>query len=99
MKRLGKEQRQAIAALAAMDDADIALTGTPEVPDWSGNRALLPAEETASDHEVGRGPGRLVEGLRAGLPDQGQSPFEARDAECQGPASQEMTLTAARRRQ
>jgi uncharacterized protein (DUF4415 family) len=36
MKRLSKEQRRDIAALAAMDDADIDLTDMPEVLDWSG---------------------------------------------------------------
>ncbi|HYA61580.1 MAG TPA: BrnA antitoxin family protein [Candidatus Sulfotelmatobacter sp.] len=36
MKRLTKEQRRDIAALAAMDDADIDLTDMPEVLDWSG---------------------------------------------------------------
>lgn len=36
MKRLTREQRQDIAALAAMKDADIDLTDMPEVLDWSG---------------------------------------------------------------
>ena len=36
MKRLSKEQRRDIAALAAMDDADIDFTDMPEVLDWSG---------------------------------------------------------------
>jgi uncharacterized protein (DUF4415 family) len=36
MKRLTKEQRRDIAALAAMDDADMDLTDMPEVLDWTG---------------------------------------------------------------
>jgi uncharacterized protein (DUF4415 family) len=36
MKRFSKGQRRDIAALAAMDDADIDLTDMPEVLDWSG---------------------------------------------------------------
>ena len=36
MKRLTKEQRRDISALAAMKDADIDLTDMPEVLDWSG---------------------------------------------------------------
>jgi uncharacterized protein (DUF4415 family) len=36
MKRLSKEQQRDIAALAAMDDADIDFTDMPEVLDWSG---------------------------------------------------------------
>lgn len=36
MKRLTKEQREDIAALAAMKDSDIDLSDMPEVLDWSG---------------------------------------------------------------
>ncbi|HTA58771.1 MAG TPA: BrnA antitoxin family protein [Candidatus Baltobacteraceae bacterium] len=36
MKRLSKEQRKDIAALAAMKDSEIDLTDMPEVLDWSG---------------------------------------------------------------
>jgi uncharacterized protein (DUF4415 family) len=36
MKRLKKEQRRDITALAAMDDADIDFTDMPEVLDWRG---------------------------------------------------------------
>lgn len=36
MKRLTKEQRRDIAALAAMDDADMDLKDMPEVLNWSG---------------------------------------------------------------
>jgi uncharacterized protein (DUF4415 family) len=35
-KRLSKEQREDIAALAAMKDSEIDLTDMPEVLDWSG---------------------------------------------------------------
>lgn len=36
MKRRSKEQQRDIAALAAMDDADIDFTDMPEVLDWRG---------------------------------------------------------------
>jgi hypothetical protein len=36
MRRLRKEQRKDIAALATMKDSEIDLTNTPEVLDWSG---------------------------------------------------------------
>jgi uncharacterized protein (DUF4415 family) len=36
MRRLSKEQRKDIAALAAMKDSEIDLTDAPEVLDWSG---------------------------------------------------------------
>ncbi len=36
MKRLTKEQREDIAALAAMKDSDIDFSDMPEVLDWSG---------------------------------------------------------------
>jgi uncharacterized protein (DUF4415 family) len=36
MRRLSKEQRKDIAALAAMQDSEIDLTDMPEVLDWSG---------------------------------------------------------------
>jgi uncharacterized protein (DUF4415 family) len=36
MKRLSKEQRKDIAALAAMKDSEIDLSDMPEVLDWSG---------------------------------------------------------------
>lgn len=36
MRRLSKEQRKDIAALAAMKDSEIDLTDMPEVLDWSG---------------------------------------------------------------
>jgi len=36
MKRLSKEQRKDIAAIAAMKDSEIDLTDMPEVLDWSG---------------------------------------------------------------
>jgi hypothetical protein len=35
IKRLNKEERNDIAALAAMKDSDIDLTDMPEVLDWS----------------------------------------------------------------
>ncbi len=36
MKRLTKEQRRDIAAIAAKRDEDIDLSGMPEITDWSG---------------------------------------------------------------
>lgn len=36
MRRLSKEQRKDIAALATMKDSEIDLTDMPEVLDWSG---------------------------------------------------------------
>ena len=36
MKRLSREQRKDIAALAAMKDSEIDLSDMPEVLDWSG---------------------------------------------------------------
>ncbi len=36
MKRLTKEQKREIAAIAAKKDEDIDLSGMPEVIDWSG---------------------------------------------------------------
>ena len=36
MRRLSREQRKEIAALAAMKDSEIDLTDMPEVLDWSG---------------------------------------------------------------
>jgi uncharacterized protein (DUF4415 family) len=36
MKRLTKEQKRDIAAVAAMRDEDIDLSDMPEVTDWSG---------------------------------------------------------------
>ena len=36
MRRLSKEQRKDIAALAVMKDSEIDLTDMPEVLDWSG---------------------------------------------------------------
>jgi hypothetical protein len=36
MKKLTKEQKREIAAIAAKKDEDIDLSGMPEVIDWSG---------------------------------------------------------------
>ena len=53
MKRRSKEQQRDIAALAAMDDADIDFTDMPEVLDWRGAEIGRFTSRTARDHAVG----------------------------------------------
>jgi uncharacterized protein (DUF4415 family) len=68
MKRLTKEQRRDIAAIAAKKDADIDFTDIPEVLDWTGaeiGRFYRPKKEPVTirlDEDVidwlkGYGPG------------------------------------------
>ncbi|MGA9878169.1 MAG: hypothetical protein WBQ15_05320 [Candidatus Sulfotelmatobacter sp.] len=57
MKKLTRNQKRQIAAVAAKKDADIDLSEMPEVLDWSGaeiGKFYRPPKE-ASDHAVGQG--------------------------------------------
>lgn len=55
MRKLTKEQRRDVAAIAAKKDADIDFSDIPAVLDWSeaGIGKFYPASEETSDHSFG----------------------------------------------
>jgi hypothetical protein len=81
MRKLSKEQKRDIAAIAAKRDEDIDLSDMPEVLDWSKaeiGKFYRPPKK-AGDHAVGRGCFGMVEGIWQGLSDEGEFPAAACD--------------------
>src|SRR5664280_2531701 len=83
MKKLTKEQKREIAAVAAKKDEDIDLfrdAGGHRLERCRGGQVLSTSEEASHDAS-GRRRGRMAEELRARLPDQGEPASATRDVQ------------------
>ena len=79
MRKLTREQKRDIAAIAGKKDEDIDFSDVPAVVDWSGaeiGKFYGPPEE-ACNHASGCGCSRMAEGVRQGISDKGQFVVEA----------------------
>ena len=86
MKKLTKEQKREIAAVAAKKDEDIDLfrdAGGHRLERCRGGQVLSTSEE-ARHHAPRRRRGRMAEELRARLPEQGEPAAETRDEQHPG---------------
>ncbi len=93
MKRLTKEQKREIAAIAAKKDEDIDLSEMPEVIDWSDaevGKFYRPSKRPVT-MRLARRRGRMAEELRARLSDEGQHASETRDEQHPGKPGKRQT--------